>query len=154
MPQQPELPAANPPTTPASQVPRISVLAEQAGLIETQKLRLRRLLAGEDMTGKYSREASALIERLWVFYASHFEIQQELGLEPAYRRGPRPETAPPEEVVRHPLYPFLSSDEARDLFVMEELAKQGKINLVEVYKLGGAVNDYKEQQEAERGHHQ
>jgi hypothetical protein len=148
----PENPEPNLPS-PGSEVPRISVLAAQAELIGIQQRRLHRLLDREDMSGKYSRETTALIDRLWVFHAAYLRTEQELGLKPAYRRGPRPpEAAASEEVVRHPLYSFLSSDEARHLLMLEELGKQGKINPVDVYKFYGAVNQYKKEEAAKRGH--
>jgi hypothetical protein len=142
---------ANPQHNP--QIPQISVLEEIEALIRIEQRRCARLLAREEITEKCSREVTASTKRLQALYESYLRIQQELGLAPAYRRGPRPpETAPADEVVRHPMYPFLSSDEARDLFMMEELAKQGKIDVAEAYKLAEAINRYKEEQEAKRGH--
>jgi hypothetical protein len=134
------------------QVPQISVVAEFEALLRTEQHRHARLRDREELTGKYSREGTESSKHLQALYESYFrEIQQELGLVPAYRRAPRPETAPPEEVVRHPGFPFLSSDEARDVFMWEELEKEGKINIIEAYKLAGAINRYRAEQEAKRG---
>jgi hypothetical protein len=148
MPQEPENPQANLPT-PGSEVPQISVLAAQAELIGIQQRRLHRLLDREDMSGKYSRETTALIEGLWAFYAAYLRTEQELGLKPAYRRGPRPpEPAASDEVILDPMYPFVRTE--RERVMIEELVNEGKIDLIELYNVFGAIFQYEQKQLAKK----
>jgi hypothetical protein len=150
MPQEPENPQANLPT-PGSEVARISVLAAQAELIGIQQRRLHRLLDREDMSGKYSRETTALIEGLWAFYTAYLRTEQELGLKPAYRRGPRPpEPAASDEVLPDAEYSFMTPDEVRDKVMFDELEKEGKIDPIEMYKVFGAIFQYEQKQLAKK----
>ncbi len=140
---------ANPQDNP--QVPQISALAELEALIRTEQRRHSRLRAREEVTRKHSREGTESSKRLQALYESYLRTQQELGLVPAYRRGPRPpETAPADE-FRDPMYSFLTSEEARRRLMMETLVKQGEIDVIEAYRVFGAIFRYEQEQLAKRG---
>ncbi len=108
------------------------VLREQAALIETQKLRVGRLLSMKDDSHDHTPEARHNIELLMRMYRAHLRVQQELGLEPAYLRGRRPKAEPSASVCRHPTYTFLAPDEARRLLDLEQQVDRGEINLLEL----------------------
>lgn len=136
-----------------TQVPRISVLGEQVALIRIQQRRLDRLLALEDLGAKNGREVSESIGLLQAVYQSHFRIQQELGLEPAYLRSVRPNDAPSGGVPRHPVYTFLSPNDARRLLMIEDQANRGEIDVVELYKATGALIQAENARAARTGWH-
>jgi hypothetical protein len=124
------------------------VLREQAVLIETQKLRVGRLLAMEDDSNDHTPEARHNIELLMRLYGAHLRVQQELGLEPAYLRGRRPKAEPPDGVCRHPIYTFLAPDEARRLLDLELQVARGEINLLELYELATPIFNWEKKRMA------
>jgi phosphoketolase len=80
-------------------------------LIERQELRVRQLCAREDESGEYTAETRRNIELLEKMYTALLKTRQELGLDPA----------------------ILTPDEERLKAKLEELVKQGKVTVEEVY---------------------
>ena len=115
-------------------VPRIFVLREQAALIEIQKFRLNKLLAMEQDSGDHTPEVRHNIELLFKMNDSHFTAQQAAGVEPAYLRAQRPPLERSDKDVRHPIYSFLTSDEARRLVQLELRVASGELDPLEVYR--------------------
>jgi hypothetical protein len=118
---------------PEASTSQISLLRRQEESIELQDRRVRHLCAREEESGEYTPETRHNIELLANMRLALLKTRQELGLDPAYLRAPRPTNAPPADDFRDPVYPFLTPDEARLKVKVEELVSQGKITVEEVY---------------------
>ncbi len=116
----------------------VDVLREQAVLIETQKLRLNRILAIEHDSGDHTPEARRNIELLMRMYESHLTAQQELGLEPAYLRDRRPKTEPSNSDGPS-AYPYLPPDAAQRVVDIEQAVARGEIDLGALYEQVGEI---------------
>ena len=132
-------------------VPRIVGFREQAALIEIQKFRLNKLLAMEHDSGDHTPEVRHNIELLFKMYDSHITAQQAAGVEPAYLRAQRPTPERGDKIFRHPLYNFLTSDEARRLVQIEQRVDRGEVDLIELYRLAAPMFAAEQRLARERG---